>query len=184
MKYIISDYYQNCLVQTPYNFEDERTFFCEVIIPILKTFAIHNTNMTFKWCEKQSKENRSTWLQNSDYKPKNVERRLLDGYGLSENKGIAVLIESSGSESKVAHSLTLTTTSLNYNKKWQIIDVRTATVPTTKEGKYNLVKVFELLAHLKEIWDDQQKIVSQLEAEAVGFGGAFEKTVEEHFQHQ
>lgn len=45
MKYVIMDYYQNCLVELPYNFGDERTFFCEVVIPVLKTFAIHNKNM-------------------------------------------------------------------------------------------------------------------------------------------
>ncbi|KAI8883510.1 hypothetical protein K501DRAFT_249487 [Backusella circina FSU 941] len=228
MKYIIADYYQNCLVQIPHDFGDERTFFCEIVIPILKTFAIHNKNMSFKWCEKESKENKSTWLQDNDYRPKNTEKRFLDGYGISENRGIAIMIESSGSESNVTHSiedsvkqiknatdfltylktrfkdssalsftklrtptlllihnqLTMTTTSLGWSKKWQVIDVRTATIPTTKEGKHNLVKVFELLAHLKEIWEEQQKIVADLEAEAVGFGEEFEETVEDHFSYQ
>ncbi|CAO3690668.1 unnamed protein product [Rhizopus stolonifer] len=228
MKYIISDYYQNCLVQIPIDFEDERTFFCEVIIPILKTFAIHNKNMTFKWCEKESKENKSSWLQSTDYRLKDIEKRLLDGYGISENRGIAVMVESSGAESNVTHSvedsikqiksatdfltylkarfqdssartftklrtptlllirnqLTMTTTSLDLNGKWQVVDVRTATVPTTKEGKFNLVRVFELLANLKEIWDEQQQIVSELEAEAVGIREEFDETVGDYFSYQ
>ena len=191
----------------PTDFDDERTFFCEVIIPILKTFAIHTKNMKSRWCEKESKENKSSWLQSTDYRLKNIEKRLLDGYGISDNRGIAVMVESSGAESNVDHSvgdsikqiksatdfltylkarfqdssaktitklithtlllirnqLTLTTTSMNWNGKWQVVDVRTATVPTTKEGKFNLVEVFELLAHLNEIWEEQQQVVLTLE---------------------
>lgn len=228
MKYIISDYYQNCLVQISTDYKDEWTFFCEVIIPILKTFAIRNKNITFRWCEKESKENKSSWFQSTDYRPKDIEIRLLDGYGISENRGIAVMVESSGAECNVTHSvgdsikqiksaadfftylkarfqdssvhtftklrtptlllirnqLTMTTASLDWNGKWQVIDVRTAIVLTTKEGKFNLIKVFELLANLKEIWDEQQQVVMELDAEAVGVGEEFDETVDDHFSYQ
>ncbi|RCH97050.1 hypothetical protein CU098_003575 [Rhizopus stolonifer] len=228
MKYILSDYYQNCLVQIPTDYKDERTFFCEVIIPILKAFAIHNKNITFRWCEKESKENKSSWFQSTDYRPKDIEKRLLDGYGISENRGIAVMVESSGAESNVTHSvgdsikqiksatdfltylkarfqdssahiftklctptlllirnqLTMTITSLDWNGKWQVIDVRTATVPTTKEGRFNLIKVFELLANLKEIWDEQQQVIMELEAESAGVEEEFDETVGDHFSCQ
>ncbi|KAI8890579.1 hypothetical protein K501DRAFT_266024 [Backusella circina FSU 941] len=43
-------------LRIPYDFGDERTFFCEVIIPIPKTFSIRNKNMTFKWRGKKSEE--------------------------------------------------------------------------------------------------------------------------------
>ncbi|KAI8889641.1 hypothetical protein K501DRAFT_140208, partial [Backusella circina FSU 941] len=58
MQRIISDYYQNCLRTTPYDFNDERTFFCEVVIPILKSFDLNLGNLTFKWCEKESAVNK------------------------------------------------------------------------------------------------------------------------------
>jgi hypothetical protein len=65
-----------------------------------------------------------------------------------------------------------------------VIDVRTAIVLTTKEGKFNLIKVFELLANLKEIWDEQQQVVMELDAEAVGVGEEFDETVDDHFSYQ
>jgi hypothetical protein len=71
----------------------------------LKTFAIRNKNITFRWCEKESKENKSSWFQSTDYRPKDIEIRLLDGYGISENRGIAVMVESSGAECNVTHSV-------------------------------------------------------------------------------
>lgn len=228
MKYIIADYYQNCLVSIPFDFDDERTFFCEVIIPILKTFAIHNGNMPFRWCENESKENKSSWLHNTDYKLKNVEKKFLDGYGISEDKGITIMFESSGAESNATHSvgdsikqiksatdfltylkarfqdssaqtftklrtptlllirnqLTMTITSLAWSGRWQVVEVRTATVPTTKAGKFNLVKVFELFANLRELWVEQQQVIQELEGEAVGVGKEFDKTVGDHFSYQ
>lgn len=142
------------------------------------------------------------------------KKKLLDGYGISEDKGIAVMIESSGSESNVASSLegsikqikkstdflsylksrfkdsfaktfaklgcptlllirnqlTMSVTSLSMSKKRRIIDGRTTAVPTTEREKHLLVKLFELLAHLKEMCDEQKEVLSDLEAEAVFTG--------------
>lgn len=42
----------------------------------MKTFAIHNKNLSFKWCEKESGENKSSWLNNANYKAKNIEKKL------------------------------------------------------------------------------------------------------------
>ncbi|KAI8640747.1 hypothetical protein BD408DRAFT_444847 [Parasitella parasitica] len=202
MKYILSDYYQNCLVQIPTNFDDERTFFCEVIIPILKTFAIHNKNMTFRWCEKESKENKSSWLQmmvESSGAESNVTHSVEDSIKqIKSATDFLTFLKARFQDSSaytftrlrtptlllIRNQLTMTTTSLDWNGKWQVVDVRTATVPTTKEGKFNLIKLFELLANLKEIWYEQQQIVLELEAEAVGIGEEFDETVGDHFSYQ
>ncbi|KAG1470887.1 hypothetical protein G6F56_002431 [Rhizopus delemar] len=212
MQHIISDYYQNCLRTTPYDFNDERTFFCEVVIPILKSFALNLGNLTFKWCEKESAVNKSTWLHEEDYNLKKTDIKLLDGYGLDAGKTFCILVESSGSGKNVAHSvedsikqlknstdflsylmnkyrhtsadtftrlkissmlviqnqLTLTVTSKTMGNKWQVIDVRTTVLPITRLEKNQMVKLFELLAKLKEIVDEQKEVNEQLALENVG----------------
>lgn len=107
MKYILSDYYQNCLVQVPVDYNNERTFFCEVIILILKTFAIHSKNTTFRWCEKESRENKSSWLDSTDYVAKNIEKKKCwtDMGSVTIRKGIAVMVKSSGGGANVSHSV-------------------------------------------------------------------------------
>lgn len=95
-----------------------------------------------------------------------IERKLLDGYGISD-------IE-------IRNQLTMTVTSLDYTGRWQVLDIRTATVPTRKEGRFDLFKLFELLAKLKEVWDEQQQLVMTLGAEAAGVGEPFDETVADH----
>lgn len=47
-----------------------------------------------------------------------------------------------------------------------------------------MVKLFELLAYLKEVLNQQQEVIRILEAESMGFNEPFEKTVKGHFAIQ
>lgn len=41
----------------------------------------------------------------------------------------------------------------------------------------------KLLARLKEIWEEQQEVLSRFEAEVVGFGEPFEESVEDYISN-
>lgn len=154
-----------------------------------------------------------TWIK--------TDTKLLDGYGLDTGKTFCILVEFSGSEKNVGHSvedtikqlknstdflsylmnkyrhasadtftrlkipsmlviqnqLTLTVTSKTMGNKWQVIDIRTTVLPTTRLEKNQMVKLFELLAKLKELLDEQKEVNEQLELEDVGLVPVESETV-------
>lgn len=49
MRHILTDYYQCCRRSTPINTNQERTFFCEAIVPIFKNFGIMIGSLSGSW---------------------------------------------------------------------------------------------------------------------------------------
>lgn len=49
MRHVLTDYYQGCRRATSINTNQERTFFCEVIIPIFKNFGIMIGSLSGSW---------------------------------------------------------------------------------------------------------------------------------------
>jgi hypothetical protein len=228
MQHITADYYQNCRSSVLNNSNDERAFFCEAVIPILKTFAIHMGNLTFKWYEKESEESESTRTHDEDYVLKNIDTKLLDGYGLSNNKKVCIAVESSVGQNYVVHSvedslnqiknttdflthlmqkyrnasattflklkapsmlvihnqLTLSITSPIKERKMNAIVARTAVIPTTVEDRHEFVKLFELLAYLKEVWEEQVSVIEKLEMESTGLVDLESKMVKDYFSSE
>jgi hypothetical protein len=100
-----SDYYQNCQRSKAYDYSDERTFFCEVIIPMYKNFNVMMGGMCGTWCEKQLQDSKTMWVPLKDYRATGVNRKLLDGIIVNTGETSAILIESSGSEENFEHSI-------------------------------------------------------------------------------
>ncbi|KAL9559572.1 hypothetical protein MBANPS3_000357 [Mucor bainieri] len=96
MRYILGDYYQTCRRASPINVNNERTFFCECIVPIFKHFSVMVGSISGEWCEKQMAESRRVWLPLSNYQASGISRKLHDGILANQAETVAVIIESSG----------------------------------------------------------------------------------------
>ncbi|GAA5796818.1 hypothetical protein HPULCUR_002196 [Helicostylum pulchrum] len=89
-----------------YQSGDERTFFCEVIVPLFKSFGNCTGQIKFKWGEKKIDNLRYIWIINNDF-DKDVKIKLLDGIGELDNILPYLLIESSGfnQDENIDHTL-------------------------------------------------------------------------------
>ncbi|KAI9273544.1 hypothetical protein EDC94DRAFT_554364 [Helicostylum pulchrum] len=95
IKYSAVDFHLNTCRPSAYQPGDERTFFCEVIFPLFKSFGNCTGQIEFKWEEKKIDNLRYIWIINNDF-DKNVKIKLLDGIGELDNILPYLLIESSG----------------------------------------------------------------------------------------
>lgn len=81
----------------PLNFNNERSVFAEVFIPLLKTFAVWSSHISFVWCEKKLTNTNNIWLIDAKYRKSNIQTHLLDGIGSFSCNDIPILlVESSG----------------------------------------------------------------------------------------
>lgn len=95
IKYSAVDFHLNTCRPGAYQSGDERTFFCEVIVPLFKSFGNCTGQIKFKWGEKKIDNLRYIWIINNDF-DKDVKIKLLDGIGELDNILPYLLIESSG----------------------------------------------------------------------------------------
>ncbi|CAO3588592.1 unnamed protein product [Absidia cylindrospora] len=96
LRYILIDFYLNCMTKTDNKTTNERTPFCQHLIPILKSFSGVNGLIDFTWCEKGLLNKRLLSLCLP--KPM-VFCSLLDGVGISAKDNMErLLIESSGND--------------------------------------------------------------------------------------
>ncbi|GAN02977.1 hypothetical protein MAM1_0032d02427 [Mucor ambiguus] len=247
MRHVLTDYFQSCRRSTPIDPSQERTFFCEIIVPILRHFGVLIGNLSGSWCEKQLVESRRVWLPLKDFRASGINRKLLDGILSNEQETMAVIEESSGyvsgfqntsnselrlpfffdraestshnvddtfkqlkstsdflkyimSKYKAAalrtmmelkipcvtiidNCLTLCITSVHDKAKWRFVEARTCIIPTTARDKKEWIKVFELLAFLKDVVEQSLDVLDQMENEALGYVelGSGERLVKDYF---
>jgi hypothetical protein len=96
IKYSMVDFKLN--TQRPNNYQpgEERTYFCEVVIPLFKAFGNTTRAITYNWCEKKIVNSTYLWISNNNFNKNGVKNNLLDGIGRLENIMSYILIESSG----------------------------------------------------------------------------------------
>ncbi|CAO3637994.1 unnamed protein product [Cunninghamella blakesleeana] len=94
IKYILTDFHANCLKPPPTATLNERTPFCESIVPIFKYFSSVTGIISFIWYEKSSETNKQLMI----YLP-GGQTKLFDGVGSSvKDKIERIFIECSGNE--------------------------------------------------------------------------------------
>lgn len=49
MRHVLTDYYQSCRKSTPINPSHEKTFFCEIVVPIFKNFGVMVEGSSGSW---------------------------------------------------------------------------------------------------------------------------------------
>ncbi|CAO3702389.1 unnamed protein product [Rhizopus stolonifer] len=92
LKYIINDYHANCEKPVYYADANERTPYCEYIVPIFKYFSAVYKNLSFMWCEKGLVANKQLVICLDD-----DQKKLMDGIGYSiRDKSERLIIECSG----------------------------------------------------------------------------------------
>ncbi|CAO3595813.1 unnamed protein product [Absidia cylindrospora] len=92
MKYILTNYHANCLKPVPLTPINERTPFCEHVLPVFKYFSATTGLVSFIWCEKASMSIKQLMV----YQPAGP-LKLFDGIGTSvKDKVERILIECSG----------------------------------------------------------------------------------------
>ncbi|KAL7334314.1 hypothetical protein PS15p_203098 [Mucor circinelloides] len=65
----------------------------------------------------------------------------------------------------ICDKITLTKCSLFSTTKWQVIELRSATIPVTWDARANMISVFELLATLQNEYDNQKDVLKKLRQE-------------------
>ncbi|KAI9005467.1 hypothetical protein CLU79DRAFT_806723 [Phycomyces nitens] len=65
----------------------------------------------------------------------------------------------------IRDKITLIKTSLCTPTKWQVVELRSATIPVTWDSRANMVLVFELLSTLQNEYDTQKKVLKRLQRE-------------------
>ncbi|KAK4516824.1 Ubiquitin fusion degradation protein 4 [Mucor velutinosus] len=103
MRHILTDYYQTCRRASPLDLNQERTFFCECVVPIFRNFGVLIGDISGSWCEKQLLETKRVWLPLKDFRVTGITRKLHDGILSNKAETIAIILESSGSEHSTAH---------------------------------------------------------------------------------
>ncbi|KAG0930809.1 hypothetical protein G6F57_011483 [Rhizopus arrhizus] len=92
LKYILIDYHANCEKPTYYTRTNERTPYCEHVIPIFKYFSAVYKSMTFMWCEKSLEANKQLAICLDD-----EQKKLMDGIVYSvRDKAERLVMECSG----------------------------------------------------------------------------------------
>ncbi|KAI8373757.1 hypothetical protein BD560DRAFT_423122 [Blakeslea trispora] len=92
LKYILIDYHANCEKPNYYTRTNERTPYCEHVIPIFKYFSAVFKNLTFMWREKGLEANKQLAVCLDD-----EQKKLMDGIGYSvRDKAERLVIECSG----------------------------------------------------------------------------------------
>jgi hypothetical protein len=81
----------------------------------------------------------------------------------------------------IHNQLTLSITSPIKERKINAIVARTAVIPTTAEDRYKFVKLFELLAYLKEVWEELVSVIQKLDIESTGLVDLDSKMVRTFF---
>lgn len=93
-KYILTDFHANCTKPMPLVATNERTSFCEYILPMFKYFSASTGLLSFIWCEKASQSCKQVGI----YHP-GIGSKLFDGLGTSvKDKVERLLIECSGQQ--------------------------------------------------------------------------------------
>lgn len=97
MKHTLIDYHRsNCHKPVPIPVNNERTIYVEVFVPVFKYFGNSTGSLAFTWYEKQLSSN-SIWYMLSDYSKGSVNKKFVEGVGISvpSNHSI-IIIKSSG----------------------------------------------------------------------------------------
>ncbi|KAI9344459.1 hypothetical protein BD770DRAFT_397580 [Pilaira anomala] len=69
----------------------------------------------------------------------------------------------------ICDKITLMKTSLFDANKWQVVELRSATIPVTWDSKVDLLQVFELLATLQQEYDHRKDVLRKLRREMNNF---------------
>ncbi|KAK4518103.1 Cytoplasmic and mitochondrial histidine tRNA synthetase [Mucor velutinosus] len=107
MKFTLLDFWANTYRPIPIPSNNERTIFVEAFVPIFKYFGNFTKTLAFVWCEKQLNAN-AVWYMMTDYKKTGLNKKFVDGVGLTYDTLISsLIIESSGYNEKenVEHML-------------------------------------------------------------------------------
>jgi hypothetical protein len=96
IKYSIVDFKLNTQRPGFHQPGEERTFFCEIVIPLFKAFGNTTRAITYNWCEKKIINSNYLWISSNNFNKCGVKNNLLDGIGSLKNVMSYILIESSG----------------------------------------------------------------------------------------
>jgi hypothetical protein len=96
IQYSIVDFKLNTQRPISYQPGEERTFFCEVIIPLFKSFGNTVGKICYSWCEKKALNTNYLYITNNNFNKSGVKNFLLDGIGNLKYILNYILIESSG----------------------------------------------------------------------------------------
>ncbi|KAL9551609.1 hypothetical protein MBANPS3_004186 [Mucor bainieri] len=96
MKFTLLDFWANTHRPIPIPINNERTVFVEAFVPIFKYFGNFTKTLAFIWCEKQLNAS-SVWYMMTDYEKTGVNKKFVDGVGLTYDTLVSsLIIESSG----------------------------------------------------------------------------------------
>ncbi|KAG1376452.1 hypothetical protein G6F61_007589 [Rhizopus arrhizus] len=167
MRHVLTDYYQGCRRATSINTNQERTFFCEVIIPIFKNFGIMIGSLSGSWRERQLVELRRIWLPLKDFWVSGINKKLLDGILTNEAESMAIMLKSSGSELNVTHTIDDTYKQLKSTSDF--LKSKIVYHPNHQSTKKLWIKIFEFLAFLGHVVETSLVEINQLENELLGY---------------
>lgn len=91
MKYSCINYITVLKRIAPVPFNDERTFFIEIVQPYLTYFGAHTRLLSFQWCEKQLRAV-NIWYVDNDYSYEGPRKKFLDGIGHLATPDLPVLL--------------------------------------------------------------------------------------------
>jgi hypothetical protein len=69
----------------------------------------------------------------------------------------------------ISNRLTLCLAAIHSDSKWQFVEARSCTIPTTANEKKAWIKAFEFLACLEDVVKSSLETIEQLENEALGY---------------
>ncbi|KAL9545861.1 hypothetical protein MBANPS3_006945 [Mucor bainieri] len=96
MKFTLLDFWANTHRPVPMPLNNERTVFVEAFVPIFKYFGNFTKTLAFIWCEKQLNA-KAVWYMMTDYEKTGVNKKFVDGVGLTYDSLVtSLIIESSG----------------------------------------------------------------------------------------
>ncbi|KAI7890339.1 uncharacterized protein EV154DRAFT_590492 [Mucor mucedo] len=179
IQFAMLDFILNCKRPGPYKDNDERSFYCEVMIPIFKAFGNCTSSLTYAWCEKKATDSDYVWFKNGNILSHSINDTLKNIKSGHDNlkSFISNYRNSSFETIKKVHlfscqiiqtKLTLVKYSIKPQATWKVVECRSASIPTCFLGILSYIRLFELFAFLYDDINNQKEIFKQLEREHLG----------------